>query len=138
MRSELAAQEREAISEDEQEADNDVLQEANRVIAEADGWEKKAEAAATERVAALVDGVATKLHQEVEAFVASDRVIIATQQHGNAEEEFTRCDVNSNGVLEGEEVLPLAEWIWARLHPGQEPTGSIHLHSPPFASNHLN
>jgi len=59
-----------------------------------------------------------KLDQTIVA--SEDPVVIAG---GNAEEEFDRCDVNKNGVLEGEEVLPLAEWVWARLHPGQKPTG---------------
>ena len=37
-----------------------------------------------------------------------------------AKKKFDRLDVDGNGVLEGEELIGLAEWVWSRFHPGGE------------------
>merc|ERR1712166_1658591 len=38
--------------------------------------------------------------------------------------KFDQLDQNAVGVLEGEELLGLAEWMWGSFHPGGEPMGS--------------
>ena len=30
-------------------------------------------------------------------------------------------DLNANGVLEGPELVALAQWVWSSFHPGGEP-----------------
>merc|ERR1712166_311111 len=38
--------------------------------------------------------------------------------------KFDQLDQNAVGVLEGEELLGLAEWMWGSFHPGGEPLSS--------------
>jgi len=42
---------------------------------------------------------------------------------GSATEEFRRLDADGTGTLEGDEVLPLAEWAWTQMNPGLAPSG---------------
>ena len=35
-----------------------------------------------------------------------------------AQKKFDKLDANGNGVLEGDELLGLAEWVWSSFHPG--------------------
>jgi len=42
-----------------------------------------------------------------------------------AEMKWNELDVVSDGWLQGEEVLELAEWVWGSFHPGEEITPSI-------------
>ena len=37
-----------------------------------------------------------------------------------ARRQFDRLDADGNGVLEGEELEALAEWVWSSFHPGGE------------------
>ena len=38
-----------------------------------------------------------------------------------ARKKFDKLDINQNGLLEGDELLELAEWVWSSFHPGGEP-----------------
>ena len=35
-----------------------------------------------------------------------------------AQKKFDQLDANSNGLLEGDELVALAEWVWSSFHPG--------------------
>jgi len=38
-----------------------------------------------------------------------------------AAKKFQELDKDGNGVLEGDELVPLAEWVWSSFHPDGEP-----------------
>ena len=35
-----------------------------------------------------------------------------------ARKKFDRLDVNGNGVLDGDELVELSDWLWSSFHPG--------------------
>jgi hypothetical protein len=60
--------------------------------------------------------------QDAEATRKEDvRVSKAIQkQLGRAKKKFAQMDVDGNGVLDGDELLNLADWIFGSFHPGGE------------------
>jgi len=44
-----------------------------------------------------------------------DRLLI------RAKKKFNKLDTNGNGVLDGDEITGLAQWVWSSFHPGGEP-----------------
>ena len=41
-----------------------------------------------------------------------------------AYKKFEQLDVNSNGLLEGDELSGLATWVWSSFHPGGQPVSA--------------
>ena len=35
-----------------------------------------------------------------------------------AQKKFDKLDADGNGLLEGDELVELAEWVWSSFHPG--------------------
>ena len=55
--------------------------------------------------------------ERMETDDSSDEAVI-NRALMRAQKKFDKLDANGNGVLEGDELLGLAEWVWSSFHPG--------------------
>ena len=46
--------------------------------------------------------------------------------------QFDKCDVDCSKLLEGDELVQMARWVWATFHPdGEQIDPEVHTHNQP-------